>query len=181
VYCSLSTPKSCLANAYHADRLRAACSLAYAARTILRVPDRRFAAAACIFFARLHAAFGILAMLTKIAWLIRHSGTRLVLSHSLCNPYSRFAMFFGFPQWSDAALWKSCGCSAAPLCVTVDNRRHPAATDVQSRHAMSINQVPSRGMHFAPKTNTQMFVWLWQTDFPIRISREQSLPAHPSW
>src|SRR4051794_37727312 len=56
-YCCLSTPKPCLANAYHADRLRAACSLAYAARTILRVPDRRFAAAACIFFARLHAAF----------------------------------------------------------------------------------------------------------------------------
>jgi hypothetical protein len=134
-----------------------------------------------MFCTRLHADFGILAKLTEIAWLICHSGTRLVLSHSLCNPYSRFAMFFGFPQWSDAALWKSCGCSAAPLCVTVDKRRHPAATDVQSRHTMSINQVPSRGMHFAPKTNTQMFVWLWQTDFPIRISREQSLPAHPSW
>jgi hypothetical protein len=39
--CSLSTPKPVSPNAYHADRLRAACSLAYAARTILRVPDGR--------------------------------------------------------------------------------------------------------------------------------------------
>ena len=32
--------------------------------------------------ARLHAAFGTLPMLTEIAWLIRHSGTRLVLTDS---------------------------------------------------------------------------------------------------
>jgi hypothetical protein len=45
------------------------------------MPDGPFAAAACIFFARLHAAFGILAMLTEIAWLTCHSGSRMVLSH----------------------------------------------------------------------------------------------------
>src|SRR5205807_5216933 len=34
--------------------------------------------------------------------------------------------------------------------------RHPAATDRSFRHAMSLNQVPSRGMHFASRTNPQM-------------------------
>src|SRR5512133_1581458 len=75
----------------------------------------------------------------------------MVLSLSQGILYSRLTYVFRFPQWSDAALWKSCGCSAAPLCVTVDKRRHPAATDAHSRHTMSINQVPSSGMRFAPK------------------------------
>jgi hypothetical protein len=82
----LSTPKPCLANTYHADRLRAAGSLAYAARTILECPMARSPQPHASSLHGCMQLFGILAKLTKIAWLTCHSGSRMVLSHSLCTP-----------------------------------------------------------------------------------------------
>jgi hypothetical protein len=81
----LSTPKPCLANTYHADRLRAAGSLAYAARTILECPMARSPQPHASSLHGCMQLFGILAKLTKIAWLTCHSGTRMDLprSHSL--------------------------------------------------------------------------------------------------
>jgi hypothetical protein len=108
-------------------------------------------------------------------------GTRMVLGTLSAVCIVAAAVFLDFHNGRTPALWKTCRCAAAPSCVTVSKRRHPAATDGVLRHAMSINQVPSSGMHFAPKTNTQMLVWFWITDFTIQTSREQSRPADPTF